>query len=163
MPLLQLLHLPQAALSAWGLYLSAIAIVNLRKYEQTTKKAAEYSKTVEQELHKTQSTQTSGAIAVFLSLEAALILSSVGYLLQPPAWLRYVGSPFVLFAVSVARAHVAGYWAPQDGKNVGVRVPLPKMEAYNEAQKKTEDMLQVLQWLQWSWGVTSVAAGVVGY
>ena len=69
----------------------------------------------------------------------------------------------MLVAVLVARNHIKNYWAPQDGKTVGVRIPLPNMGDYNEAQKKTEQLLEVLEWLEYSWVLTSFVAGIVGY
>jgi hypothetical protein len=61
---LSLLHALQASFSAYTLYLSSIAIRNLQKYEKTSKKAAKYSNTAEQQLHKTRTTQASGALSV---------------------------------------------------------------------------------------------------
>jgi hypothetical protein len=59
-----ILHALQAAFSGYTLYLSSIAIRHLQKYEETSKKAAKYSNTAEHELHKTRTTQASGALAV---------------------------------------------------------------------------------------------------
>ena len=53
-----------ASFSAYTLYLSSIAIQNLQKYEETSKKAAKYSNTAEQQLHKTRTTQASGVLSV---------------------------------------------------------------------------------------------------
>jgi len=69
----------------------------------------------------------------------------------------------MLAAVFFARAHVQEYWAGRDGKTVGSKVPLPKMEGYNEAQAKTEELLKVLGWLVMSWAATSVVALFGGY
>jgi len=44
-----------------------------------------------------------------------------------------------------------------------VRVPLPNMGAYNDAQRATEKMLEVLQWIEWSWVGASLGAGMIGY
>jgi hypothetical protein len=62
--LLSLLHALQATFSGYTLYLSSIAIHNLQKYEETSKKAAKYSNIAEQQLHKTRTTQASGALSV---------------------------------------------------------------------------------------------------
>ena len=80
----------------------------------------------------------------------------------PPAAL-FAASPCLVIVVMLARARMKNYWAPQDGKTVGVRVPLPNMGQYNEAQKATEKLLEVLQWLEWSWVGASLGAGMVGY
>ena len=53
-----ILHLAQAGLSAYSLYHAYISITNLRQYEEKSEKAAEWSATVEHELHKTRTTQT---------------------------------------------------------------------------------------------------------
>jgi hypothetical protein len=60
----QLLHTGQVALCAYGAYVSYIAIRDLQQYEETSKKAAKYSTTAEHQLHKTRTTQSSGAICV---------------------------------------------------------------------------------------------------
>jgi hypothetical protein len=62
--LLSILHALQASFSAYTLYLSSISIRNLQKYEETSKKVAKYSSNVEQQLHKTRTTQASGALSV---------------------------------------------------------------------------------------------------
>jgi hypothetical protein len=62
--LLLLLHLPQACLSAYTVYLSSIVVPKLQRYEERTEKAAEYSNIAEDQLHKTRTTQASGALTV---------------------------------------------------------------------------------------------------
>lgn len=62
--LLPLLHLPQACLSAYTIYLSSIVVPKLQRYEEKSEKAAEWSNTAEHQLHKTRTTQTSGALTV---------------------------------------------------------------------------------------------------
>jgi len=64
--LFAILHALQAAFSAYTLSLSSISIRNLQKYEETSKKAAKYSNIAEHQLHKTRTTQASGALAVIL-------------------------------------------------------------------------------------------------
>ena len=62
--LLALLHLSQACLSAYTIYLSSIVVPKLQRYEEKAEKAAEYSNLVEDQLHQTRTTQTSGALTV---------------------------------------------------------------------------------------------------
>ena len=62
--LISLLHALQASFGAYTLYLSSISIRNLQKYEESSKKAAKYSNIAEQQLHKTRTTQASGALSV---------------------------------------------------------------------------------------------------
>ena len=57
-------HLCQVLLSLYGAYFSYIAITKLRGYEETTRKLAKWSKVVEDELYRTQTTQATGAGAV---------------------------------------------------------------------------------------------------
>jgi hypothetical protein len=56
-----------SALSAYGLYLSYQNITRLQQYEEKSEKAAEWSNTAAQRLHKTRSTQTSGTVTVCLT------------------------------------------------------------------------------------------------
>jgi hypothetical protein len=158
---LQILHLGQAALAGYGAQQSYIAITNLRKYEETSKKLAKYSNEAERQLHKTQTTQASGAVSVLLSLLVSLFLVFRGS--SQNVLVRYLASPVMVAAVFFARTHIQDYWAGKDGKTVGKRVPLPKMEDYNEAQRKTEELLKVLEWLMFSWFATSLVAVVGGY
>lgn len=58
------LQLFQAAFSGYNLYLCYISITNLMKYEEKSKKAAEWSQTAADQLYKTRVTQASGAGAV---------------------------------------------------------------------------------------------------
>lgn len=64
--ILAIIHVPQAAFSSYNLHLASISIRNLQGYEETSKKAAEYSNIAEYQLHKTRTTQASGTLAVFL-------------------------------------------------------------------------------------------------
>jgi hypothetical protein len=64
--ILSVLYAFQAAYSAYNLYLASISISNLQQYEDATKKAAKYSNIAENQLHKTRTTQASGAITVCL-------------------------------------------------------------------------------------------------
>lgn len=61
---LDVLHALQACMSAYALYLSYVSITDSRKYEEKTKKAAQYSNTAKQQLHKTRTTLASGTAAV---------------------------------------------------------------------------------------------------
>lgn len=67
----------------------------------------------------------------------------------------------MLVGVLFARAHIKNYWAPSDGKTVGPRVPLPNMGDYNEAQRKTQDLLKVLEYLEYSWVAASFVNGML--
>jgi hypothetical protein len=53
-----------SALSGYGLFLSYQNITRLQQYEQQSEKAAEWSNTAAERLHKTRTTQASGTISV---------------------------------------------------------------------------------------------------
>lgn len=57
-------HSLQAALSAYALYHSYIAINKLREYEDISEKVSKFSSTAKHQLHKTRTTQASAAFAV---------------------------------------------------------------------------------------------------
>lgn len=79
-----------------------------------------------------------------------------------PKLMRMTTSPALVVLILFTRGHIKNYWAPKDGKNI-TRIPLPKMEDYNEAERKTETLLQVLEYLEYSWVITSFINGMVGY
>lgn len=78
-----------------------------------------------------------------------------------PKWIRIGLSPALLLLVLFARGHIKNYWAPTDGKTVGLRIPLPKMGEYNVAQKQTENLLKILEWLEYSWVTTAFINGML--
>lgn len=183
---MRLVHLAQALLSGYGAYHSYRAITNLSTYEATTKKLAKWSDEVAHQLHKTRTTQATGAVTVrsnqssspqsqppelqlTTTIKQILIstLTSLTLAFAPdslPRSVVYASPPCLVIIVLLARSHLQNYWAPQDGKTVGqVKVDLPNMKEYNEAQRATEQVLQVLQWVEWSWVGASLGAGVVGY
>ena len=73
----------------------------------------------------------------------------------------------MLVVVIVARRYIKNFWAPQQdsrGKDVGTKVPLlPSMDEYNLAVQKTEDLLKVLEYLEYSWVMSSFVVGMVGH
>ncbi|KAK4505144.1 hypothetical protein PRZ48_003107 [Zasmidium cellare] len=152
-------HVVQIALSLYGAAASYVAITNLQKYEATAKKLAEWSKQAENELWKTRFTQGAGAVAILASLVASSLLT-----VYPSALHRYLQigiSPAMLLGVLAARTYLKSYWAPKDGKN-STRVPLPQMGDYNEAERRTENLLRILEYLEYSWGLTSLVHGMIG-
>jgi hypothetical protein len=80
-----------------------------------------------------------------------------------PSWVRISVSPILLLVVLFARGHIKNYWAPSDGKTVGYKVPLPQIQDYNDAQKRTEELLKVLEYLEYTWVATSFINGMLGY
>lgn len=188
--LMRLIHAGQALLGSYAAYNSYVAITNLQTYEATSKKLAEWSDEAAKQLHKTRTTQAAGALAVCpvpyptsphtktythpphhtntTSLAQILlsITTSLALTLVPESFPRaalFAASPCLVIVMMLTRSHMKNYWAPKDGKTVGVRVPLPNMGQYNEAEKATEKVLEVLQWVEWSWVGASLFAGLNGY
>ncbi|KAK0105299.1 hypothetical protein ONS96_004695 [Cadophora gregata f. sp. sojae] len=126
---LTLVHASQAAFGIYNLYLAATSISNLQGYEDMSKKAAKYSNTAEQQLHKTRTTQASGTIALLVS-----VLSSVYLTFGTPGAGALQGIAGVnLLVLVAARKHVGDFWKQK------ARVPLPGVGDYNEATKNTQE------------------------
>ncbi len=177
------MYASQAIISCWGAFQSVNAVTNLQKYEKTSEKLAEWSDTAKEHLHKTRTTQTTGALTVHLpppspqtpqahvltaepikQVLASLITSLTLAIGSPylPAWFRLSASPALLVAVLLARRHIKQYWNPKDlPSGGGVRLPLPNMEGYNEAQRRTDELLQTLEYLEYGWVGTSLVAGML--
>lgn len=115
----QVLHVPQVLLSAYGLYVSYISITNLRQYEEKSEKAAEWSSAAEHQLHKTRTTQASGAITVSLHIYS-----------PPPALLVYV---YMHFCVCIYVYMVAS----TDGKPPNKRYSFPFPAASSSSRPQT--------------------------
>ncbi|KAK1064406.1 hypothetical protein LTR74_008731 [Friedmanniomyces endolithicus] len=157
---LQFMYASQAIISCWGAFQSVNAVTNLQKYEKTSEKFAEWSDTAKEHLHKTRTTQTTGALTVLASLITSLLLALGSPYL--PAWFRLSASPALLVAVLLARRHIKQYWNPKDlPSGGGIRLPLPNMEGYNEAQRRTDELLQTLEYLEYGWVGTSLVAGML--
>ena len=84
--ILAVLHASQAAFSAYNLYLCAISITNLMGYQEKSEKAAQYSQTAADQLHKTRTTQASAAISVRITR----------FSLPPPSSLYFSPNPLTL-------------------------------------------------------------------
>ncbi|THX41061.1 hypothetical protein D6C78_02031 [Aureobasidium pullulans] len=149
----QILHTGQIALCAYGAYVSYIAIRNLQQYEETSKKAAKYSGEAEHQLHKTRTTQASGAVCILASLVAAVTLTVAPNSL--PTFVKFGISPAALVVTLFVRAHVSNFWK---GK-----AKVPFVDGYNEAIQKTGELLQILEYLEYTWAGTALASGLVGY
>lgn len=172
---LPLQHHLQVILCVYALRHSYVAITNLQKYEEASKKAAEWSDEAQKQLTKTRTTQAAGLITVCLHLDhnrnqrhadftqtLACLLSALSLILLQgymSPWTRTAISPTMLLLVIGARRYIKGFWAPatdSKGKDQGTRIPLPKMGDYNLAVEKTEDLLKCLEYLEYSWVLTSL-------
>jgi hypothetical protein len=171
--LLSLLHALQASFSAYTLYLSSTAIQNLQKYEETSKKAAKYSNTAEHQLHKTRTTQASGALSVpllysffpFLQLKVTQVLLSClcsAFLAIYPLFSGRVGTVKGLLVVGtnvavleMARQHVSAFWKDK------AKMPLPGVGEYNDAITKTQEVKLNMAYLVASWAAVGVLSLVL--
>jgi len=162
------LHSAQALLAAWGGFQSAIAITRLQTYESASEKLADWSSEAARQLYKTRTTQASGALSFVLSLAMSVILASSsgksGSDGARPGMLRLVATPGMVAVLLLARQHMRNYWAPKgDGKKVGAwKPPVKMLEDYNEAQRRTENILAILGVLGYSWAVAAVV-GFLGW
>lgn len=160
--LLKLIHVAQIVIAAYGAMQSQAAISKLLEYEDATKKLAKISSEAERQLHKTRTTQASGAIAILVSFVVSVLLTtggaSYGFLV------RYLVSPGMALAIFAAQTHLQDFWAGKGGKVVTAnKIPLPKMGAYNDALERTQRSLEVLGWLTISWVASSALALIEGY
>ncbi|KAF2837916.1 hypothetical protein M501DRAFT_995168 [Patellaria atrata CBS 101060] len=130
----------QAALSAYGLYFSFIAITNVRQYEEQTERAARYSGTAAHQLRKTRTTQASGVFAFLLSIGCTY------FLLYPmrPIFGAGICASNVLHLLATKR-FIANFWRPK-GK-------VPFVEGYNNAITATDVVRTVMGWLAVNWAV----------
>ncbi|GAW26452.1 hypothetical protein SAMD00023353_3200900 [Rosellinia necatrix] len=160
--LLKAIHLAQIIIAAYGAVQSQVAITKLLEYEDVTKKLAKFSSEAERQLHKTRMTQAAGAIAILVSFGISVFLITGG---APKGFLvRYLSSPAMALATFASRAYIRDFWAGKGGKAATAnKIPMPKMDGYNEALERTQRSLEVLGWLTISWAASSVLALVVGY
>ncbi|EXJ79298.1 hypothetical protein A1O3_08800 [Capronia epimyces CBS 606.96] len=144
---LTLFHAIQGAASVYAGLLSAMAIYNLQQREEQAEHAAQYSNTAASQLHKTRTTQTSGAVAaissVISSVTLAVISSSDG---RSPV-------PFLLSAVNavglgLAYRHLQNFWR---GK-----AKVPFLSDYNDGIRASNQLQQALGALAVSWAISSV-------
>ena len=103
MAVLYILHTLQACWGAYSLYLSYISVTKLHKYEERSEKAAEYSNTAEHQLHKTRTTQASGAIAVCWTLPSSMYLIANVSTLSDTRILLVVSDPHIHLPLSLER------------------------------------------------------------
>jgi hypothetical protein len=159
--LLKVIHLIQLVIAAYGAVQSKVAITRLLEYEDATQKLAKVSREAERQLHKTRTTQASGAVIILVSFTVSALLATRG---ASNTLVRYLASPAMTLAVSAARAYIEDFWAGKKGKEITAnKIVLPKMGSYNEALERTQKSLEVLGWLTISWAASSVLALVKGY
>lgn len=171
-----------SALSAYGLLLSYQNITRLQQYEKQSEKAAEWSNTAADKLHKTRTTQASGTISVILPLTvltshrlpylATVQMLTIVFvqlllsLLSPIILLStsHCSNPNALMTVSAAntaillfaRNHMGAFWNEKEQTRV------PFVQKFNEAIKGSEQVVGVLSTLSAVWGVAGVVWGLMG-
>jgi len=67
--------LVQAAFAAYNLYLARDSITKLGKYEETGRKLAKYSNSVQNQMNKTRDTQASGTMSVCVTISSPIASS----------------------------------------------------------------------------------------
>ncbi|KAJ2968381.1 hypothetical protein NUW58_g10233 [Xylaria curta] len=86
--LLKAIHVAQIIIAAYGAAQSHAAISRLIEYEDAIQKLAKISSEAERQLHKTRTTQASGAIAILVSFVVSVLLvnggASYGFLIRNP-------------------------------------------------------------------------------
>jgi hypothetical protein len=151
-----------AVLSSYGLYLCKENITRLQQYEEASEKAAEWSNTAAQRLHKTRTTQTSGTLSVshqpqvcsarpLINLQLALSFLAATTLpflasKHTPTFLGITGLALGA-GLYTARTHMANFW------NESKQTKIPFVEKFNDAIRGSERVVAILETLAFSWGV----------
>ncbi|KAF2259232.1 hypothetical protein CC78DRAFT_537242 [Lojkania enalia] len=135
-----------APVSGYSLFLSYNIIIRLQHYESQSEKAAEWSKMAAARLHKTRTTQATGAIAISVSLftSVALVFPFLRSICMPLALLNTL-------ALISSRIHFGGFW------NAQKQTEVPFVEKFNEAVRGSERLCNLLGLLAWGWGVAATA------
>ena len=146
------LNITQVGLCLWAGTYSYAAVTRLQQYEDTSEKAAKISTTAARELHKTRTTETSGALIVSAHLilrTTTLTMQIVVTLLWSCTLLFGLASPstFTAFGFSSAvtggilavRTYMSSYWSPKSS--------VPFIQKYNEGIENSKRLVQVLGYL----------------
>jgi len=142
-----ILHCLQAGLSGYVLYHASISIPNLQKYESKSKKAAKYSSTAAEQLQRTRSTQTVGAVAGVFSSVTSILLALHIISSGPKSLMLNVAAGLATAGASV---HMGHFW---DDKG---KVPL--IQDYNDAVDSSKTIRGQLALLGLLWGASSFFA-----
>ncbi|KAL9095132.1 MAG: hypothetical protein Q9165_002735 [Trypethelium subeluteriae] len=131
--ILRFLHLAQAGIAGYGLYVSSISITNLQKYEKKTERAAKYSQSAADQLYKTRTTQGAGAVAILISLVTSLYLAfGSGYPSSSKLTLTLANAGMAL----LVRTYMLNFWRSS--------AKVPFVKGYNEAISRTGEIMDVL-------------------
>ncbi|KAH7049193.1 hypothetical protein B0J12DRAFT_538997, partial [Macrophomina phaseolina] len=125
------------------LYFCYVSIKNLQRYEKKTEKAAEYSNTAAEQLHRTRTTQGSALVTVPLSSHTPVRSAHP----SSSPWLAIGLNGGNIANLVLTRKHVAGFW-----KN---RAKVPFVEGYNEAISSTANIIKSLERLAMGWSMSA--------
>ncbi|GAB7339697.1 hypothetical protein MBLNU457_6270t1 [Dothideomycetes sp. NU457] len=137
-------HIGQSLVSLYGLAVSYFSITNLQKYEEKSEKAAKYSGTAEHQLHKTRTTQASGALSILASLLLSFILATVSFTKVTTVVLNLAMAGIAV----AAHMHVKDFWH--------AKAKVPFVDGYNEGISRSQEIIKILALLSGSWGVTAI-------
>ncbi|KIV94181.1 hypothetical protein PV10_01970 [Exophiala mesophila] len=139
-------HVGQATASVYSGLLSAMAIYNLQKHKDQTEQAAQYSNIAANQLHKTRTTQTSGALATLSSLGSAVYLAATQE--SDSKTTMFLLSSVNSLCMALAYRHLTNFW---HGK---AKVPL--MTDYNDGITISNRLRYFLIGLSASWALIAV-------
>lgn len=140
------ISLSLSALTLYAARKSYTAIVNLRKYEERSERAAKHSDTAAHELYKTRVTQASSAAAIAFSLVSSLAVF-LGITIGSPAspTVRMILSPLNVTAIVAAFVHNRTYWK--------AKAKVPFVGGYNEGIESSKEIRQMMVLLVLGWGI----------
>ncbi|KAL9602880.1 MAG: hypothetical protein Q9219_001576 [cf. Caloplaca sp. 3 TL-2023] len=135
-----------AILSLYTATKSYHAIINLRKYETRSERAAKHSSTAAHELYKTRATQATSAAAIALGLLSSIILliKTVFNFRLSPGW-EVLLPPINISALIAAYIHNRDYWK--------AKAKVPFVTGFNEGIERSKEVRQMMVPLGLAWGV----------
>ncbi|CAF9932555.1 MAG: hypothetical protein HETSPECPRED_008397 [Heterodermia speciosa] len=127
-----------AILSVLAAHKSYIAIINLRKYEEKSERAAKYSQTAADQLWKTRVTQGSSASVIALSLISSIaFFARASFSLIPPSSSWAVILPLInTISITAAFQHNRGFWK--------AKAKIPFVEGFNEGIQMSTEIRELL-------------------
>jgi len=138
-----LLHSIQAGMSVYTLYNASIAIPKLQQYEERSEKAAKYSTTAADQLAKTRSTQTAGAVAGVLSAGTSIALL---FGVISPGSTSLLLTALTGLGCGAASVHMGQFWDQ--------KAKIPLMTDFNDAINSSKAIRGQLALLGLLWGIS---------
>ncbi|KIW20802.1 hypothetical protein PV08_01380 [Exophiala spinifera] len=134
-----LYHAAQTCVGVYTGLFSAIAIYNLKQREEQAERAAQYSTTAANQLHKTRTTQTSAAIATISSVVTSVILAIGTGGRKLPLFLSTAHA----VGIALVYQNMAEFWKH--------KAKVPFFHNYNEGINASNKMLGAFQILSTTW------------